>query len=63
MNANELYSIVKPARIVGIPGETTLVRSLGIHAIYIVLYLFYNILKYACMHIGNIFYYTYSKTH
>ena len=37
MNANELYSIAKPARIVGIPGETTLVRSLGIHAIYTVL--------------------------
>jgi hypothetical protein len=30
---NELYSIVKPARIVGIFGHATLVTSIGIHAI------------------------------
>ena len=33
MNANELYSIVKPARIVGIFRQTTLVTSIGIHAV------------------------------
>ena len=33
MNANELYSIVKPARIVGIFGQTTLVTSIGIYDI------------------------------
>ena len=33
INANELYSIVKPARTVGIFGQTTLMTSIGIHAI------------------------------
>ena len=34
INANELYSIVKSARIVGIFGQNTLVTSIGIHAIF-----------------------------
>ena len=43
MNANELYSIVKPARIVGIFGQTTLVTSIGIYDIgcYILLKLWH----------------------
>jgi hypothetical protein len=37
MNVNEVYSIVKPARIVGIFGQNTLMTSVGIHAIFLVM--------------------------
>jgi hypothetical protein len=37
MHANEVYSIVKPARIVGIFGQNTLMTSVGIHAIFLVM--------------------------